>query len=137
MVSFLKGFQGIEKNNFFSGLQCAYAFFLITFCLNMFVIYKGISGGIEKAWEEIHHGADIRVPKIYKFIIRYVTPVFLFLILGFWLYQEGISTILMKNVSQGDKPYILGARLMLLGIFIALAILVKIAWGKRKIRVKK
>ncbi|MDP2981345.1 MAG: sodium:calcium symporter, partial [Candidatus Omnitrophota bacterium] len=48
MISFLKGFQGIEKNNFFSSMQCVYIFFIITFCLNMFVIYKGISGGIEK-----------------------------------------------------------------------------------------
>ena len=112
-----------------------------TFCLVLFatveIVLFGWIFGIEKAWEEIHHGAEMRVPKIYKFIIRYVTPVFLFLILGFWMYQEGISTILMKNISQGDKPYILGTRLMLLGIFIALAILVKIAWGKRKIRVKK
>lgn len=112
-----------------------------TFCLVLFAavetILFGWIFGIENAWEEIHHGAEMQVPKIYKFIIKYITPLFLFLILGFWFYQEGISTILMKGSSPGDRPYILGTRLLLLGIFLGLAILVKIAWRKRKAEVKK
>lgn len=107
-----------------------------TFCLVLFAtietILFGWIFGIEKAWKEIHHGAEMQVPKIYKFIIKYVTPVFLILILGAWLYQEGLSTIFMKGVSQADKPYVLGVRIMLLGIFAILAIMVKIAWVKRK-----
>jgi len=112
-----------------------------TFCLVLFAtvetILFGWIFGIEKAWEEIHHGAEMRVPKIYKFIIKYITPLFLFLILGFWLYQEGMPVILMKGANPGDKPYILGIRIMLLGIFLSLAIFVKIAWQKRKPSVKK
>jgi len=93
--------------------------------------------GIDKAWEEIHHGADLRIPNVYKFIIKYITPTFLFLILGFWLYQEGLPTILMKNVSAADKPFVLATRAGLLAIFIALAVLVKIAWRKRKMKTYK
>mgnify|MGYP001590149571 FL=1 len=56
-----------------------------TFCLVLFAtvetILFGWIFGIEKSWEEIHHGAEMRVPKIYKFIIKYITPLFLFLIL--------------------------------------------------------
>jgi SNF family Na+-dependent transporter len=112
-----------------------------TFCLVLFATIEtvlfGWIFGIEKAWEEIHHGAEMQVPKIYKFIIKYITPLFLLFILGFWFYQEGIPTILMKGTSPEDKPYMLGIRLMLLGIFLSLAILVKIAWRKRKIAAKK
>jgi len=112
-----------------------------TFCLVLFAtcetVLFGWIFGIEKAWEEIHHGARMRVPKIYKFIIKYITPLFLFCILGFWFYQEGIPVVLMKNISQSDKPYVLGIRLMLVGIFITLAVLVKIAWRKRKTTAKK
>jgi hypothetical protein len=86
---------------------------------------------MDKAWEEIHHGADIRVPRIYKFIIKYVTPVFLFVILGFWFYQEGLPTILLKGVAEIDKPFIFGTRIGLVALFLVLAILVKIAWRKR------
>jgi len=107
-----------------------------TFCLVLFAtvetILFGWIFGIEKAWKEIHHGADLHVPHIYKFIIKYITPLFLFAILGAWLYQEGLPTIFMKNVSPGDRPYIFATRIMLLGIFLSLTVLVKIAWSKRK-----
>ena len=48
MQGFLRGFQGLEKNQFFSGIAPAYIFFLITFVLNIAVIYCGIRGGIER-----------------------------------------------------------------------------------------
>lgn len=106
-----------------------------TFCLVLFAtvetILFGWIFGIGKAWEEIHHGADMRIPRIYKFIIKYITPLFLFCILGFWFYQEGIPIIMMNGVSQIDKPYVLGIRLMLLVMILTLAIMVKIAWKKR------
>ena len=106
-----------------------------TFCLVLFAtvetILFGWVFGIEKAWEEIHHGAKLRIPTIYKFIIKYITPLFLFSILIFWFIQHGVPTILMKGVSQSDRPYILGVRLMLLGMILPLAIMVRIAWRKR------
>ncbi|MDD5116723.1 MAG: sodium:calcium symporter, partial [Candidatus Omnitrophica bacterium] len=46
--SFLAGFQGLEKNQYFNGIGTAYSFFIITFLLNISVIYYGIKGGIEK-----------------------------------------------------------------------------------------
>ncbi len=106
-----------------------------TFCLVLFGTVEAILFawvfGMDRAWEEIHHGADIAVPRIYKFIIKYITPVFLLVILGFWFYQEGLPTIMLKGVSEADKPFVLWTRLGLLGLFVVLAILVKIAWRKR------
>ena len=109
-----------------------------TFCLVLFgtietILFAWVFG-MEKAWSEIHHGAQLTVPKIYKFIIKYVTPIFLFIILGAWFYQEGIPTILMKNVSITDKPYILATRWGLIILFLILAILTKIAWARRRAR---
>lgn len=106
-----------------------------TFCLVLFatieiVLFAWIFG-MEKAWKEIHHGADLNVPNIYKFIMKYITPLFLFAILGFWLYQEGIPTMLMKNVSDADKPFVLATRAFLAFIFIVLAVMVRVAWRKK------
>jgi len=92
--------------------------------------------GMDRAWEEIHRGADMRVPKIYKFIIKYITPSFLFLILGFWLYQDGIPTILMRGVPEADRPFVLATRLFLVMIFVVLSVMVHIAWRGKKGRVK-
>jgi SNF family Na+-dependent transporter len=112
-----------------------------TFCLVLFgtieVILFAWIFGINKAWEEIHHGADLNVPPIYKYIIKYVTPLFLFFILGFWFIQKGIPTILMKGISLEQQPFVLGTRLMLAGLLLMLAILVKIAWDRRKVKAAK
>ena len=48
MLAFLKGYQGIESNRYFSSILPAYAVFLVTFALNIWVVYRGISGGIER-----------------------------------------------------------------------------------------
>ncbi|UCH12155.1 MAG: sodium:calcium symporter, partial [Candidatus Omnitrophota bacterium] len=48
LVSFLQGFQGLEKNQYFNTIGLAYIFFLVTFLLNIAVVYYGIKGGIER-----------------------------------------------------------------------------------------
>jgi len=112
-----------------------------TFCLVLFatieVILFGWIFGINKAWEEVHHGADMRLPRIYKYIIKYVTPIFLLVVLGAWFFQEWLPIIRMDNVSEVNRPYVMVTRTGLCLIFLFLAILVKIAWKKRKIRKKK
>lgn len=107
-----------------------------TFCLVLFATIETILFtwvfGIDRAWEELHTGADITIPKFYKFITKYITPLFLLFILGFWFFQEWLPTIRMANVSAENKPFILATRLGLLLLLVILAILVKIAWRKRR-----
>lgn len=107
-----------------------------TFCLVLFATIETILFawvfGMDKAWKEMHKGAMIEVPKIYKFIIKYVTPLFLLVILGAWFYQEGIPTILMKNVASANIPYIAATRIMLVLMFLGLAAAVRMAWRRRE-----
>jgi pilus assembly protein TadC len=84
----------------------------------------------------VHRGADMRVPKIYKFIIKYITPLFLLFILGMWFWQEWLPVIFMKKISAADRPFIFGTRLGLLLMFTLLAVLVKIAWSRKR-RIKQ
>ena len=87
---------------------------------------------MEKAWDEIHKGADMQVPKVYKFIIKYITPAFLiFILISYFLQKESRNFIFMQDVSIQNRPFILGTRLGLLLIFLILAILVRIAWRRR------
>jgi SNF family Na+-dependent transporter len=119
----------VDELDFWGG-----TFFLVLFATIETILFAWVFG-MENAWDEIHKGADMAVPKVYKFIIKYITPLFLFSILGMWFVQEWIPIIFMKNVSAADKPFILGTRIGLLAIFAVLGILVKIAWRrKRRIR---
>jgi SNF family Na+-dependent transporter len=44
--------------------------------------------GIDRGWNEAHVGAEIRIPRIYRFIIKYVSPVFLLVIFVGFLLQN-------------------------------------------------
>jgi hypothetical protein len=87
--------------------------------------------GIDKAWEEMHKGSQMRVPRIFRFIIKYITPACLLTLLGWWLVTEWWDVITMVNVPAENIPYVLGTRLLLLAILIGLAIMVFVAWRKR------
>jgi len=118
----------VDELDFWGG-----TFFLVLFATIETILFAWVFG-MEKAWDEIHKGADMRVPRIYKFIIKYITPLFLFFILGMWFCQEWLPIIFMKNVSSADKGFVLATRIGLIIIFAILAILVKIAWRKKKIQ---
>lgn len=109
-----------------------------TFCLVLFATVESILFawvfGMDRAWEEIHHGADLAVPKVYKFIIKYVTPLFLLTILSWWFLKEWLPLILMKNVPEANRIYVFGTRILLLVLFIVIALLVRYAWSRRNIK---
>lgn len=122
----------VDELDFWGG-----TFFLVIFATVETLLFGWVFG-MEKAWDEIHHGADMEIPRIYKFIIRYVTPAFLFFILGMWFIQEWWPVIIMKDVPSQNQIYVLGTRLGLILVFVVLAVLVKIAWAKkRRIKVQE
>jgi neurotransmitter:Na+ symporter, NSS family len=49
---------------------------LVVFALAESIIFSWIFG-IDRSWKELTSGADMKVPHVYKFIIKYITPVFL------------------------------------------------------------
>jgi len=53
---------------------------LVIFAFTEAVIFSWIYG-IDKGWEEIKRGADMKVPEFYKPILKYVTPLFLLFVL--------------------------------------------------------
>jgi SNF family Na+-dependent transporter len=123
---FFLGQGVVDELDFWGGTFCLVLFGTIETVLFVWVF------GIEKAWEEIHHGAEMRIPGFYKPIIKYVTPLFLFFILGFWFIQQGLPVILMQGVSPAMKPYVLATRIGLVLLFLAVAYLVRKAWYRKK-----
>ena len=52
---------------------------LVVFALAESILFGWIFG-IDKGWDEINQGADITLPKIYKPILKYITPTMLLII---------------------------------------------------------
>ncbi len=124
-VIFLLGKGAVDEMDFWGGTFC-----LVLFATIETILFAWIFG-MDRAWTELHAGSDITIPRIYRFIIKFVTPAFLLIILGSWFYQEGIPFILLEDVPKENVPYIIGIRLMLLAFFALLVYLVWKAWRRR------
>ena len=122
---FFLGKGVVDELDFWGGQLCLVIFATIE------AILFGWVFGMEKAWTEMHVGSDITIPRVYRFIIKYITPAFLLFILGFWCVQEWTSFILLKNVPRENLPFIIATRIMLLVFFVVLVILVWHVWKRR------
>jgi SNF family Na+-dependent transporter len=93
----------------------------------------------ENAWKSIHMGADIQIPKVFKFIMTYVTPIYLLVILTWWGKDEAIPILLNQRsagsatpVSDIDMPYITISRGILVLFVIVFLFFIRTAWKRNK-----
>lgn len=70
------------------------------------------------AWSEITTGADIKVPIIFRFIIKFVTPVFLLVVF------IGSMPSIWKEITKETSNYVILARLLLILTFVGICWLV-------------
>jgi neurotransmitter:Na+ symporter, NSS family len=90
----------------------------------------------ENAWKSIHQGADIQLPRVFKFIMTFVTPAYLIVILLWWGYSEALPILtLVKNPNGGAYspevlPYVLLSRAIIVFVLITFLILIRVAWKR-------
>ena len=102
-------------------------FFLVLFVAIESVIFAWIFG-LDKGWKEMHLGADLQVPRIFYYIIKFVTPVFAMGLVIWYLTSGFIDKVLMRGVPEGDVPFLWMARLIMLGTAAFLVWGVWYAW---------
>ena len=88
---------------------------------------------INNAWNEITYGSKIKVPIIFKYILKYVSPLIMLMIFIIWFKQDAIDMITMKGVSSS---YDIFWRWLIRGIIIAFALFLIILVKKSK-RIKE
>jgi SNF family Na+-dependent transporter len=59
---------------------------LVVFSTIEVIIFAWIFG-MKRGWDELHLGADIRVPQVFFYITKYLTPICLLLVCGWWFYD--------------------------------------------------
>jgi SNF family Na+-dependent transporter len=79
MVYFSKDLKALDTMDFWVGT--VFLFVMAT----ILIIYFGWGMGIERGWKEAHSGAEMRIPGVYKFIMKYVSPLFLLAIFALFL----------------------------------------------------
>ncbi|MHB1169109.1 MAG: SLC5/6 family protein [Longimicrobiales bacterium] len=84
----------------------------------------------ENAWRSIHQGADIRIPRAFKFIMTFITPLYLLFILTWWGWQDALPILRMERVAPGSELYVLISRLAIVLFAVVFVVLVRMAWKR-------
>lgn len=81
-------------------------FSLIVFALAEVLIFGWIFG-IDRGWAELNRGADLKLPTLYKHVIKYVTPVFILVVLIGAMIQPGVpwGEAVSQLFGSGSWPF--------------------------------
>jgi len=112
--------KSLDEMDFWAG-----TFFVVVFALCEVLIFFWAFNP-SAAWREINRGGFIKLPRVFFFIMRYVTPFFLALITGWWLFKE------LPSYLKEASTTIWITRFLLIGIFLGFAVLVYLSPQKEK-----
>lgn len=95
VVYFSQSVKALDTMDFWVGT------FLIFVLSTIQIIIFGWILGIDKGFELAHQGAAIRIPRVFKFIMKYVSPLFLLIIFSLWM----AANIFGINLRTGASEY--------------------------------
>lgn len=72
--------------------------FLLFVMATILIIVFGWGIGIEKGWKEAHRGSELQIPSFFKFIIKYVSPLYLLTIFALFI----LFNVFGWNPSTGE-----------------------------------
>ena len=91
---------------------------LLIFVLAMVqIIYFSWVFGIDRGMREAHHGAQLRIPTFYRFIMKYVTPAYLLIVFGAFCYTNlgsWLRDVANEPLRQGAVALIVGTAILLI-----------------------
>ena len=67
-------------------------FGLAVFALVETILFMWVFGA-DKAWKEMNDGGDIAIPRVFYYIMKYVTPVVLFIIMIWWFVNDALPIL--------------------------------------------
>jgi len=80
VVHFSKDLKALDTIDFWVGT------FLIFVFATALIITFGWVLGIDKGFAEAHRGAHLRIPSVFRYIIKYLSPAYLLIIFGLWVW---------------------------------------------------
>lgn len=82
--------------------------------------------GVKRGVKFAHEGAEMKLPAFFPFVIKYITPVYLFSMLGMWCYKE-LGTYINQIKSDSSIMLAFG---MVVAVVVFLLVLINIG-GRR------
>jgi NSS family neurotransmitter:Na+ symporter len=123
IIFYTKGF--LDEWDYWAG-----TFGLVILALIETVLFVWVFGP-DNMWREIHEGGAIRLPKFFKFVLTYVTPAYLIVMMAWWTWTEAIPTFKMAGIAPDQVTTRWASRGVMLLILVVQLYLIKLAWARR------
>lgn len=117
VIYFSKGLAALDTMDFWVGTA------LIFILASIQVVLFGWVLGVDEGFEEAHRGAELRIPKVFRFVIKYVSPVYLLVIFVGWSVQQLPGYI--ESLSKGGVPLLTVG--VIFGVLILFTVLTAVA----------
>ena len=110
-------------------------FGLVVFAMIEVILFVWVYGP-NKAWQSIHEGADIRIPRVFKLIVTCVTPLYLMFILLWWGVTDALPILMLEQSAAGGPlapesvPYVVASRALLVVLGLGFLWLIRLAWRR-------
>ena len=117
---FSKGMVALDTIDFWIGNVFIYILATLEVILFAWIF------GVDRGYDEAMRGAEMRIPKIWKFVIKYVSPPYLLLIFGIWCWGEAGSYL--ESIANNLVPRL--SLFLILAVAVFLVVLIALA-GKR------
>lgn len=120
VIFFSEGLLALDTLDFWIGTAMIFVLATIQAILFAWIF------GVDAAYEELCRGAAMKVPSLWRFVIRFITPTFLLIVFAFWAYDKfpGYAATL----SKGGTP--LMAVLLIAVMLVFFLVLISIASGR-------
>lgn len=122
VVFFTKGLVALDSLDFWVGSVAIYILATVQ------VIVYGWVLGVDKGFEELDRGSEIRIPRFVKYIIKYIAPVYLLIVFIGWAIQQLPTRI--ENIGQVELMA-LGLILIVTSLFLLLIVQAVKRWDQR------
>jgi SNF family Na+-dependent transporter len=117
VVWFSKNLAAMDTLDFWVGTFCIY----LLACVQTFLF--GWVFGPQRGLEELDRGADLRVPRLFTFVIKYISPVYLLIVFVAWAVQDMGDRI----AAFAADPAVRWSMLFLVGVFVLFLWWIRIA----------
>jgi len=91
--------------------------------------------GLDAGWEEMNRSAEMKIPRVFYYVLKYFVPFSLIVLFCGWLWQDlrsETSVVLIRGIDSQHKLFRWIARLTIIGVILGVGFLVKLAWRRRK-----
>ena len=121
IVYFSKGFTALDTIDFWVA-----NFFIFIFTTVQAILFGWVLG-IDRGFEELSRGAEIKLPLLLKPVIRYVTPVYLLAVFAAWCVKSlpQRMTALFAAPEDGGPPVVLLSLGLIIACFAFFTLLVR------------